>query len=78
MADKLRKPLQQIIEDSSRSKKWWDKIAALRLISNIWPKLNSDFLSNTLNELSKCKNREIRMKAAELLKTISIDSNDIQ
>jgi hypothetical protein len=67
---KLQKPLQQVIGDLSSSVHKWDKEEALRLISNALPKINPDFVSKILNELSKCEYETVRTKAAKMRKDI--------
>jgi len=70
LLDKLQKPLQQVIEDLSSSVHKWDKEEALWLISNALPKINPDFVSKILNELSKCEYETVRTKAAKMRKDI--------
>ena len=77
MLDRLQKPLQQVIEDLSRSKARWFEEEALQLISNARPKLNRDFVLKILNELSECEDETVRIKASKMLKEIFDDSEDI-
>ena len=74
LLDRLQKPLQQVIECLSRSKSLYDKEEALRLISNALRKINPDFVLKILNELSKCEDETVRIKAAKMLKDIFDDS----
>jgi Mg/Co/Ni transporter MgtE len=67
----LQKPLQQVIERLSRSK---ERLQALQLISNALPKINQDFVLKILNELSKCEDETVRIKAQKMLKDIFDDS----
>ena len=70
----LQKPLQQVIEDLSRSEEREEKETALFLISNALSKINPDFVLKILNELSGCEDEAVRIKAAEMLKDIFDDS----
>ena len=74
LLDKLQKPLQQVIEDLSRSEERWYKEQALHMISNALPKFNRDFVLKILNELSKCEDETVRIKAAKMLNDIFDDS----
>ena len=75
MLDKLQEPLQQRIVDLSRPEVLWHGGGqALQLISNALPKLNLDFVLKILNELSKCEDETVRIKAAKMLKDIFDDS----
>ena len=71
LLNNLQKPLQQVIEDFSMSE---EKETALFLISNALPKLNRDFVSKILKELSECEHETVRIKAAKMLKDIFDDS----
>ncbi|MCK4735974.1 MAG: hypothetical protein KAT65_26200 [Methanophagales archaeon] len=72
LLDKLQEPLQQGIEDLSRPEELWHGGGqqALQLISNALPKLNLDFVSKILNELSECEDETVRIKASKMLKDI--------
>ena len=72
LLDILQKPLQDVIEDLSRK----DCLQALNLISKALPKINSDFASKILNEVSKREDETVRTEAVKLLKTISGDSKE--
>ena len=74
LLDRLQKPLQQVIENFSRSKDRWCKEQALQLISNARPKLNRDFVLKILNELSECEDEAVRIKASKMLEEIFDDS----
>ncbi|MGB7533054.1 MAG: hypothetical protein WA977_08805 [Halobacteriota archaeon] len=70
----LQKPLQQVIEDLSRSEEREEKETALFLISNALPKINPDLVSKILKELSECVDETVRIEAKKMLKDISDDS----
>jgi hypothetical protein len=70
LLDRLQEPLQQVIEELSKSKERWDKKQALYLISNALPKINPDFVSKILNRLSKCEDETVRIEVAKMLKDI--------
>ena len=74
LLDRLQKPLQQVIEDLSKSEKRGNKEDALDLISNALPKLNLDFVLKILKELSRCEDKRARIKAAKMLNDIFDDS----
>jgi hypothetical protein len=74
LLDRLQKPLQQVIKDRLRSEDRWGKEEALFLISNALPKLNRDFVSKILKELSDCEEETVRIKVSEMLNDIFDDS----
>ena len=73
LLDKLQKPLQQVIEVYSKDEERIGKEQALHMISNALPKLNRDFVSKILKELSECEHETVRIKAAKMLKDIFDD-----
>ena len=75
LLDKLQTPLQQVIENLSRSEEQRDQDEALRLISNALPKLNLYFILKILNGLCESNYETVRIEAAKLLKLVSDDSN---
>jgi len=71
LLDGLQKPLQQVIRTLSKSGAGEQ---ALHLVSHASPKIDLDFISKILNELSRCKNETVKIKAAQMLKVIFDDS----
>jgi hypothetical protein len=74
LLDRLQEPLQQVIEDFSRSSERGHKEEALQLISNALPKLNLDFVLKILKELRVCEDETVRINASKMLNDIFDDS----
>jgi len=70
LLDKLQEPLQDTIKDLL----CWDDSQALRLISNVLPKIDQNFALNILNELSRSGDEGVRREAVKLLKTKIADT----
>jgi len=74
LLDRLQNPLQQAVEDLSKSEEWWGGESALHLIANVLPQINSDFALKVLNKLSKSENEKVRVEALKLMKTVIEDA----
>ncbi|HLG28575.1 MAG TPA: hypothetical protein VI387_00070, partial [Candidatus Brocadiales bacterium] len=65
LLDKLQRQLKRLIKNSSK----WNKISAIRLISNVRTKIDKGFALKILDELSKDLDEKVRAEAMALKST---------